>query len=67
MGDVFFDNTVANLHDSLAAFAYKQELILPKNDSVPRFGTAVTLYFTLDKSLIPVKETEETDEAEEER
>lgn len=67
LGDVFFDSTVANLHDSLAAFAYKQELKLPENDSIPRFGTVVTLYFTLDKTLIPVKETEETDEAEEER
>ena len=67
LGDVYFDNTVENMHDSLAAFAYRQELVLPKNDSVPRFGTAVTLYFTLDKTLIPVKETEKTDEAEEER
>jgi hypothetical protein len=67
LGEVFFDNTVTNLHDSLAAFAYKQELKLPENDSIPRYGTAVSVYFTLDKSLIPVKETEETDEAEEER
>ena len=58
LGNVYFDNTVENLHDSLAAFAYKQELMLPKNDSIPRFGTAVSVYFTLDKSLIPVKETE---------
>ncbi|MBQ2133561.1 MAG: PASTA domain-containing protein [Bacteroidales bacterium] len=67
LGEVFFDNTVTNLHDSLAAFAYRQELKLPENDSIPRYGTAVSVYFTLDKSLIPVKETEETDEAEEER
>ena len=67
LGEVFFDNPVTNLHDSLAAFAYRQELKLPENDSIPRYGTAVSVYFTLDKSLIPVKETEETDEAEEER
>ena len=67
LGEVFFDNTVTNLHDSLAAFAYRQELKVPETDSIPRYGTAVSVYFKLDKSLIPVKETEETDEAEEER
>ncbi len=67
LGIVHFDNTVVTLHDSLAAFAYKQELVLPKNDSVPRYGTAVNVYFTLDKSLIPVKDSEDTDGQTEER
>ena len=62
LGKVHFDNTVVTLHDSLAAFAYKQELALPKNDSLPRYGTAVNVYFTMDKSLIPVKDSEEADE-----
>ena len=67
LGKVYFDNTVVTLHDSLAAFAYRQEVTLPKNDSVPRYGTAVNVYFTLDKSLIPVKDTDETDGQTEER
>ncbi len=62
LGKVYFDNTVVTLHDSLAAFAYKQETVLAKNDSVPRYGTAVNVYFTLDKSLIPADEPEESDE-----
>lgn len=63
MGKAYFDATVSTLQDSLAAFAYRQELILPEGDSVARYGTAVSVYFTLDKSLIP---TVEADGAEEE-
>lgn len=63
LGKVYFDNTVLTLHDSLAAFAYRQELVLPEGDSIPRYGTAVSVYFTLDKTLIPVEESDE--EAEE--
>lgn len=59
MGKVHFDSTVSTMQDSLAAFAYKQELILPKGDSIPRYGTAVSVYFTLDKSLIPVNGDEQ--------
>lgn len=62
LGSVHFDNTVVTLHDSLAAFVYKQELMLPKGDSIPRFGTAVSVYFTLDKSLIPAEESDEETE-----
>lgn len=62
MGKAFFDATVITLQDSLAAFAYKQELVLPHGDSIPRYGTAVSVYFTLDKSLIPVNEDEREEE-----
>lgn len=62
MGRAYFDTTVTTMQDSLAAFAYRQELILSKGDSIPRYGTAVSVYFTLDKSLIPVIENEPEEE-----
>lgn len=62
MGKAHFDSTVTTMQDSMAAFAYRQELILPKGDSIPRYGTAVSVYFTLDKSLIPVIDNEPEEE-----
>ena len=64
MGKAYFDSTVSTMQDSLAAFAYRQELVLPEGDSVARYGTAVSVYFTLDKSLIPVEEPDGAEEEE---
>lgn len=64
MGKAYFDSTVSTIQDSLAAFAYKQEVVLPNGDSIPRYGTAVSVYFTLDKSLIPVVEPDGAEEEE---
>ncbi len=64
MGKAYFDSTVSTMQDSLAAFAYKQEVVLPNGDSIPRYGTAVSVYFTLDKSLIPVVEPDGAEEEE---
>ncbi len=64
MGKAYFDSTVSTMQDSLAAFAYKQEIVLPNGDSIPRYGTAVSVYFTLDKSLIPVVEPDGAEEEE---
>ena len=65
MGNVYFDNTIVTLQDSLAAFVYKQEAVLPEDEQTVRYGTPISVYLTLDKNLIPIKE--ETDESEEER
>ena len=64
MGKAYFDSTVSTMQDSLAAFAYKQEVVLPNGDSIPRYGIAVSVYFTLDKSLIPVVEPDGAEEEE---
>ena len=62
LGKVYFDNTVVTLQDSLAAFAYRQEVALPEGKTQPVYGSAVTVYFTLDKSLIPIKEDDSEDQ-----
>lgn len=62
LGKVYFDSTVSTLQDSLSAFAYRQEMVLPEDDSVARYGTAVSVYFTLDKTLLPVEENESEEE-----
>ena len=64
LGNVYFDNTVKNLQDSLAAFAYKQEVELEEGKSSPSYGAAVSVYFTLDKSLIPIKEEDDSEDQE---
>ena len=64
LGKVYFDNTVVTLQDSLAAFAYRQEVALPEGKSSPVYGSAVTVYFTLDKSLIPTKEEDDSEKQE---
>ena len=64
IGDVYFDNTVKTLQDSLAAFAYKQEVALEEGKSSPSYGAAVSIYFTLDKSLIPIKEENDSEDQE---
>ena len=64
LGKVYFDNTVKNLQDSLAAFAYRQEVALEDGKSSPSYGAAVSVYFTLDKSLIPIKEENDSEDQE---
>ena len=64
MGKVYFDNTVKTLQDSLAAFAYKQEVSLGEGKISPSYGAAVSVYFTLDKSLIPIKEENDSEDQE---
>ena len=64
LGKVYFDNTVKTLQDSLAAFAYKQEVSLGEGKSSPSYGAAVSVYFTLDKSLIPIKEENDSEDQE---
>ena len=64
LGKVYFDNTVVTLQDSLAAFAYKQEVELPEDKTSPVYGSEVTVYFTLDKSLIPIKEEDDSEDQE---
>lgn len=62
LGDVRFDSTVANFQDSLAAFVYKQEPARTELDSTLHLGAEIKVYFTLDKTLIPVNEPEEEQE-----
>ncbi len=62
LGEVYFDNTVVTLQDSLAAFVYKQEAELPEEEQTVRYGTHISIYLTLDKNLIPIKETDELEE-----
>ena len=64
LGKVYFDNTVQTLQDSLAAFAYKQEVAIEEGKSSPSYGAAVSVYFTLDKSLIPIKEENDAEDQE---
>ena len=64
LGKVYFDNTVQTLQDSLAAFAYKQEVAIGDGKSSPSYGAAVSVYFTLDKSLIPIKEENDAEDQE---
>ena len=64
LGKVYFDNTVQTLQDSLAAFAYKQEVAIKEGKSQPAYGAAVSVYFTLDKSLIPIKEENDSEDQE---
>ena len=64
LGKVYFDNTVKTLQDSLAAFAYKHEVSLGEGKSSPSYGAAVSVYFTLDKSLIPIKEENDSEDQE---
>lgn len=61
---VYFDNTVQTLQDSLAAFAYRQEVAIEAGKSSPTYGAAVSVYFTLDKSLIPIKEENDSEDQE---
>lgn len=60
LGKVVFDATVETFQDSLAAFAYRQE---PRKgiygDTAVWLGTPVSVYFTLDKTLIPTDEPED--------
>ncbi len=62
LGKVFFDETVATFQDSLSAFAYKQEPSVFEGDTMVWLGTPVDVYFSLDKTLIPVKEDESEEE-----
>ena len=62
LGKVFFDETVATFQDSLSAFAYKQEPSVFERDTMVWLGTPVDVYFSLDKTLIPVKEDESEEE-----
>ena len=62
LGKVHFDKTVETLQDSLAAFAYKQEVELLEGKTKPVYGAAVSVYFTLDKSLIPIKEEDDSED-----
>ncbi len=64
MGKVYFDSTVSTLQDSLSAFAYRQETAMGKGNHTARYGVAVSVYFTLDKSLIPVTESDGAEEEE---
>ena len=64
LGKVHFDKTVETLQDSLAAFAYKQEVELLEGKTKPVYGAAVSVYFTLDKSLIPIKEEDDSEDQE---
>ena len=64
LGKVYFDNTVQTLQDSLAAFAYRQEVAIEEGKSSPSYGAAVSVYFTLDKSLIPIKEENDAEDQE---
>lgn len=64
LGKVYFDNTVQTLQDSLAAFAYRQEVAIGEGKSSPSYGAAVSVYFTLDKSLIPIKEENDAEDQE---
>ncbi|MBE6225063.1 MAG: PASTA domain-containing protein [Bacteroidales bacterium] len=64
MGKVYFDSTVSTLQDSLSAFAYRQETAMGKGNHTARYGAAVSVYFTLDKSLIPVTESDGAEEEE---
>ena len=64
LGKVYFDNTVQTLQDSLAAFAYRQEVAIEAGKSSPTYGAAVSVYFTLDKSLIPIKEENDSEDQE---
>lgn len=64
MGKVYFDSTVSTLQDSLSAFAYRQETTMGKGNHTARYGAAVSVYFTLDKSLIPVTESDGAEEEE---
>lgn len=64
LGKVHFDETVQTFQDSLSAFAYKQEPFVMGRDTSVWLGTPIDVYFSLDKTLIPV---EEDDSEEEER
>lgn len=59
LGKIHFDATVQNFQDSLAAFAYRQEPQKTELDSMVYLGTPIDVYFTLDKTLLPVNEPEE--------
>lgn len=66
LNKVIFDNTVKDFKDSLAAVVYKQ-IPSVSNSEKPqsiKMGTYITVYCSLDKSLIPVIEIE--DEADQE-
>jgi len=62
LGKVLFDETVLTFQDSLSAFAYKQEPSVFERDTMVWLGTPVDVYFSLDKTLIPVKEDESEEE-----
>lgn len=62
LGKVFFDETVVDFQDSLSAFAYRQEPSVFNRDTMVWLGTPVDVYFSLDKTLIPVKEDESEEE-----
>lgn len=59
LGTVSFDSTVSTFQDSLAAFAYRQEPSALRGDTAVWLGTPVSVYFTLDKTLIPTNEPED--------
>lgn len=62
MGKVHFDETVVTFQDSLSAFAYKQEPFVIGRDTSVWLGTPIDVYFSLDKTLIPVEDESEEEE-----
>ena len=42
----------------------KQEVAIEEGKSSPSYGAAVSVYFTLDKSLIPIKEENDAEDQE---
>lgn len=59
LGTISFDSTISTFQDSLAAFAYRQEPSALHGDTAVWLGTPVSVYFTLDKTLIPTNEPED--------
>lgn len=62
LGKVYFDETVQTFQDSLSAFAYRQNPSSFKKDTMVWLGTPVDVYFSLDKTLIPVEDESEEEE-----
>lgn len=62
LGKVYFDETVQTFQDSLSAFAYRQNPSSFNKDTMVWLGTPVDVYFSLDKTLIPVEDESEEEE-----
>ena len=43
---------------------FKVVVAVPEGKTQPVYGSAVTVYFTLDKSLIPIKEEDDSEDQE---